>query len=102
MGAYKFHCRLDRCNHFTALHLESSVLPSYQCPGVFTPALMTANENRRVLARTAQAAVAQGLHQVSVRRYKFVPQAPALAPITLSSQSAYSLLINPSFQQPYK
>ena len=70
---------------------------------VFTPALMTANENRRVLARAAQAAVAQGLHRVSVRRFRAVPQAPAaLTQITLSSQSAYSLLINPSFQQPYK
>jgi len=56
-----------------------------------------------VLARAAQAAVAQGLHRVSVRRFRAVPQAPAaLTQITLSSQSAYSLLINPSFQQPYK
>lgn len=79
-----------RCRHINALV-------------VFTPALMTANENRRVLARAAQAAVAQGLHQVSVRRFRAVPQAPsALNQVTLSSQSAYSLLINHSYQQTNK
>jgi 1-acyl-sn-glycerol-3-phosphate acyltransferase len=82
--------KILRCRHINALV-------------VFTPALTTANENRRVLARAAQAAVAQGLHQVSVRRFRAVPQAPAALPqVTLSSQSAYSLLINTSYQHPYK
>ncbi|MBI3480094.1 MAG: 1-acyl-sn-glycerol-3-phosphate acyltransferase [Nitrosomonadales bacterium] len=69
---------------------------------VFTPPLQTANENRRVLARTAQAAIAQGLENVSLSRQVTVQQAiPDLPQQMLSTQSSYSLLIDPLSSQHY-
>lgn len=69
---------------------------------VFTPPLQTANENRRVLARTAQAAIAQGLQNVSLSRQVTVQQAiPAFPQQMLSTQSSYSLLIDPLSNQHY-
>jgi 1-acyl-sn-glycerol-3-phosphate acyltransferase len=63
---------------------------------VFTPALLAANENRRVLARTAQTAIAQGLRNIGVTRQAVALQAtPAYPQTMLSSQSAYGLLVNP-------
>lgn len=61
---------------------------------VFTPALTTINENRRVLARSAQEAIARGLQNIPSGQ-----QAPetafALPETQFSSQSAYALLLNP-------
>jgi 1-acyl-sn-glycerol-3-phosphate acyltransferase len=61
---------------------------------VFTPALTTINENRRVLTRSAQEAIAQGLQNIPSGQ-----QAPetafALPETQFSSQSAYALLLNP-------
>jgi 1-acyl-sn-glycerol-3-phosphate acyltransferase len=64
---------------------------------VFTPALLAANENRRVLARTAQAAIAHGLQHIGTTRQ--YPAATAFPQTMLSSQSGYALLINPALNQ---
>jgi len=75
--------RILRCQHLNALV-------------VFTPALPAAGENRRVLARTAQAAIAQGLQNVGTTRQAVERQASSAFPQTmLSSQSAYALLVDP-------
>jgi 1-acyl-sn-glycerol-3-phosphate acyltransferase len=75
--------RILRCQHLNALV-------------VFTPALLAAGENRRVLARTAQAAIAQGLQNVGTTRQAVEQRATAAFPQTmLSSQSAYALLVDP-------
>jgi 1-acyl-sn-glycerol-3-phosphate acyltransferase len=75
--------RILRCPHLNALV-------------VFTPALLTASENRRVLARTAQAAIAQGLQNVGTTRQAVEQRATSAFPQTmLSSQSAYALLVDP-------
>jgi 1-acyl-sn-glycerol-3-phosphate acyltransferase len=69
-------------------HLNASV--------VFTPALLAAGENRRVLARTAQVAIAQGLQNVGTTRQAVERQSTSAFPQTmLSSQSAYALLVDP-------
>ena len=53
--------------------LAQSIWKILRCPNlnalvVFTPALLTANANRRVLARTAQAAITQGLQAIDISR----------------------------------
>jgi 1-acyl-sn-glycerol-3-phosphate acyltransferase len=67
---------------------------------VFTPALLAANENRRVLARTAQAAIAQGLQNVAMTRQAISqPVASAFPQTLISAQSGYALLVNPALNQ---
>jgi 1-acyl-sn-glycerol-3-phosphate acyltransferase len=70
---------------------------------VFTPALTADNENRRALARTAQAAIARELQIISIARQP-VPQnaVPDFSHTLLSSQSAYALLVDPLLNQPAK
>jgi 1-acyl-sn-glycerol-3-phosphate acyltransferase len=75
--------RILRCQHLNALV-------------VFTPALPAAGENRRVLARTAQAAIAQGLQNVGTTRQTVEQRAtPDFSQTMLSSQSVYALLVDP-------
>lgn len=79
--------RILRCQHLNALV-------------VFTPALLATNENRRVMARTAQAAIAQGLQNLGTTRQAVERQAASAFPQTmLSSQSAYALLVDPMLHQ---
>ena len=65
----------------------------------FTPALSSTNGNRRVLARTAQDAVAQALknspplHPAPVQTISSLPQT------LLSARSAYVLLLDPVINQ---
>lgn len=73
--------RLLRCRQ-----LDASV--------VFTPELPTAGENRRVLARSAQAAIAQGLQDLATARQTPGQHADPDAPDMLSSRSAYALLVD--------
>jgi 1-acyl-sn-glycerol-3-phosphate acyltransferase len=81
--------------------LAQSIWQILRCPQlnalvVFTPALLAASENRRVLARTAQAAIAQGLQTIVTTRQTATQQEASAFPQTmLSSQSSYALLINP-------
>ena len=70
---------------------------------VFTPALQTANENRRILARAAQKAIAQELQNTGSTRQTVMQEARSEFPQTLlSSQSAYALLVEPLLNQPPK
>lgn len=62
---------------------------------VFTSALPAAGENRRVLARSAQAAIAQGLRLAAAARQAAAPQAATEPHDMLSSRSAYALLVDP-------
>lgn len=85
--------------------LAQSIWRILRCPHqnallVFTPALMADNANRRVLARSAQAAIAQVLQTIGTTR-KTVKQrvAPALPQTMLSSQPAYALLVDPLLNQ---
>ncbi|MDP2694688.1 MAG: lysophospholipid acyltransferase family protein [Gallionella sp.] len=70
--------------------------PRFDALLVFTPALATAGENRRVLARAAQEAISQGLQNIAGMR-----QAPeqettsAVSQSLLSTQSAYAPLLLP-------
>ncbi len=73
--------RILRCRHHNAL-------------AAFSPALITANENRRVLARAAQEAIAQRLKNISPEQQEQKP-AFALPQTQLSSQSIYVLLLDP-------
>jgi 1-acyl-sn-glycerol-3-phosphate acyltransferase len=67
---------------------------------VFTPVLLAANANRRVLARAAQAAIAQALQTIDTTRQAVAKQEACVFPQTmLSSQSAYALLITPVLNQ---
>jgi 1-acyl-sn-glycerol-3-phosphate acyltransferase len=85
--------------------LVQSIWQILRCPQlnaivVFTPALPAANENRRVLARTAQAAIAQGLRNVGIARQATGQQAAqTFSQNMLSSQSSYALLIDPLSNQ---
>lgn len=73
--------RILRCRHHNVL-------------AVFTPALTTINENRRVLARSAQEAIARGLQNIPSGQQ--APETAFVLPETqFSSQSAYALLLNP-------
>lgn len=79
-----------RCRHLNALV-------------VFTPALIAVSTNRRILARTAQHAIAQVLQTInSSRNIDRHPANSALPRTLLASQSAYSLLIDPLLQQLHK
>ena len=85
--------------------LVQSIWQILRCPHlnallVFTPALIAANANRRVLARTAQAAIAQVLQTIGTTRQTVTPQeAPAFPQTLLSSRSTYALLIDPLLNQ---
>jgi 1-acyl-sn-glycerol-3-phosphate acyltransferase len=80
--------------------LAQSIWQILRCPHlntlvVFTPALQTANANRRVLARTAQAAITQGLQTIGITRQTVSDhEARPFPQIILSSQSAYGLLVD--------
>ncbi|MGA7750967.1 MAG: lysophospholipid acyltransferase family protein [Gallionella sp.] len=85
--------------------LVRSIWQILRCPHlnalvVHTPALLVTGENRRVLARTAQAAIAQGLQNFGATRQAVALQATSAIPQTmLSSQSAYALLVDPLLHQ---
>lgn len=71
--------------------------PHFDALLVFTPALATAGENRRVLARSAQEAISQGLQTNGATRQTATQQEASAFPQTmLSSQPVYALLINPN------
>lgn len=75
--------------------------PRFDALLVFTPALPTAGENRRVLARAAQEAISQGLQNVAAVRH--LPEhetASAIPQTLLSAQSAYGPLFLPLPNQP--
>jgi 1-acyl-sn-glycerol-3-phosphate acyltransferase len=81
--------------------LLKSIWRILRCPQlnalvVYTPALQAAGENRRILARTAQAVIAQALQNVSAARHANGQHAaPTIPTSLLSSRSAYALLIDP-------
>jgi 1-acyl-sn-glycerol-3-phosphate acyltransferase len=79
--------RILRCRQ-----LNASVL--------FTPALPSAGVNRRLLARSAQAAIAQGLQDAATPRQAAVQPGSADAHDLLSSRSAYALLVDPLLHHP--
>lgn len=77
--------------------------PRFDALLVLTPALATAGENRRVLARAAQEAIAQGLQNVaSLRQTPKQETAPVIPQTLLSAQSAYAPLFLPLSNQPPK
>lgn len=69
---------------------------------VFTPALPASGENRRVLARTAQAAISQELQHVGVARQTAACQKASDFQSMLSPQSAYAVLFSTVLNQPPK
>lgn len=81
--------------------LLKSIWRILRCPQlnalvVYTPALPAAGENRRMLARTAQAAIAQAVQNASTARHANGQlAASAITPSMLSSRSAYALLVDP-------
>jgi len=75
-----------------AAHLDALV--------VFTPAITAAMENRRMLARAAQTAIAQEIQFFGTARHAAVQQAfPAFPQTLLSPRSAYALLVDPMLNQ---
>jgi 1-acyl-sn-glycerol-3-phosphate acyltransferase len=67
---------------------------------VFTPAIPAAKENRRMLARAAQTAIAKEIQFFGTTKHAVVQQAFSALPQTLlSPQSAYALLIDPGLNQ---
>ena len=77
--------------------------PRFDALLVFTPALATAGENRRVLARAAQDAISQGLQNMAAMRQVPEQETTSAAPKTLlSTQSAYASLLLPLPGQPPK
>lgn len=88
--------------------LAQSIWNILRCPrlsalAMFSPALPTANKNRRVLARAAQAVIAQKLRNIDITRHAATQQpAPAFPQPILSSQSTYALLADPLLQQLHK
>ncbi len=70
---------------------------------MFTPALPTGSENRRVLALTAQTAIARALQDaVAIRPVAALLPARTITHDLISSQSAYALLIDPLLKHPAK
>lgn len=77
--------------------------PRFDALLVFTPALATAGENRRVLARAAQEAISQTLQCMAATRKNQIREAGCDIPQTLlSAQSAYAPLFLPLPDQPRK
>jgi 1-acyl-sn-glycerol-3-phosphate acyltransferase len=60
---------------------------------VFTPTLLATNENRRVLARSAQSAIAQALQNMGINHQSSEHHTPHHS--LLASQSSYGLLVDP-------
>lgn len=88
-----------------SMTLAQSIWKILRCPHlnalvVLTPALLATNENRRMLARTAQVAITQGLRTIGITR-QAVPQqkVSAFPQAILSSQSAYTVLVEPLLNQ---
>ena len=85
--------------------LVQSIWQILRCPQhnalvVFAPALMTDNANRRVLARSAQDAIAQVLRTLGTTRQIVTQQeVPAFPQTLLSAQSTYALLVDPLLNQ---
>ncbi len=70
--------------------------PRFDALLVFTPALATAGENRRVLARAAQDAISQGLQNMAAMQQVPEQETTSAIPQTLlSAQSAYASLVLP-------
>lgn len=70
--------------------------PRFDALLTFTPALATAGENRRVLARAAQEAISRGLQDVAAMRQAPKQEATsAVSQSLLSTQSAYAPLLLP-------
>lgn len=70
--------------------------PRFDALLVFTPALATAGENRRVLARAAHEAISQGLQNVAGMRQALEQETTsAVSQALLSTQSAYAPLLLP-------
>ncbi|MBI5430788.1 MAG: 1-acyl-sn-glycerol-3-phosphate acyltransferase [Nitrosomonadales bacterium] len=67
---------------------------------VYTPALPAVGENRRVLARAAQAAISQALQHVGITRQTAACQASSDFQSMLTPESAYALLFKPALNQP--
>ncbi|MBI2287132.1 MAG: 1-acyl-sn-glycerol-3-phosphate acyltransferase [Nitrosomonadales bacterium] len=77
--------------------------PCFDALLVFTPALFTAGENRRVLARAAQEAISQGLQNAASMQQKPEWEAASASPQTLlSAQSTYAPFLLPLPVQPPK
>ncbi len=77
--------------------------PRFDALLVFTPTLATAGENRRVLARAAQAAISQGLQNVAAMRQVPEQETTSAIPQTLlSAQSTYASLLLPLPNRPPK
>jgi 1-acyl-sn-glycerol-3-phosphate acyltransferase len=75
-------------------------VPHFNALVVFTPAIPAAKENRRMLARAAQTAIAQEIQFFGTTKHAVVQQAfPAFPQTLLSSQSAYALLVDPGLNQ---
>lgn len=71
--------------------------PRFDALLLFTPALATADENRRVLARAAQNAISQGLKAINTTRQFANPQkASTFSQTMLASQPVYGLLLDPN------
>ena len=72
--------------------------PRFDALLAFTPALATAGENRRVLARAAQNAISQRLQTIATttRQTAAQPEASAFPQAMLASQPVYALLLNPN------
>jgi 1-acyl-sn-glycerol-3-phosphate acyltransferase len=69
--------------------------PRFDALLALPPALPTAGTNRRVLARAAQEAVAQGLQKVaSVRHASSQEETPAIHHASFPTQSVYALLVD--------
>ena len=88
--------------------LVQSIWQILRCPQhnalvVFTPALMAGNTNRRMLARSAQEAIAQVLQTIGTTPHTVTLKgASAFPKAMLSSQSSYALLIDPLLNQLHK
>jgi 1-acyl-sn-glycerol-3-phosphate acyltransferase len=76
-----------RCRHLDAL-------------AIFTPALSTTEQNRRVLARLAQEAISQELHCLQTKQPKLAQsEAYAIPQAIFSTKQDYSLLLESQFNQ---
>lgn len=88
--------------------LAQSIWKILRCPYLnalvmFTPALTHGNTNRRMLARSAQQAIAQALQTIAPTLRAVAQQTPpAFSQTMLSPQSSYALLVDPQLNHPPK
>jgi 1-acyl-sn-glycerol-3-phosphate acyltransferase len=69
----------------------------------FTPGILATGENRRILARTAQTAIALELRNFELNAHALEHPSPStISQPLLSAQSAYALLVDPQSQRPMK